>query len=85
MQERIKMVRAMDTIIRNLNDEDYIIPWLICGVADGDITDNTTDEELEYYCENDIFSELMELFLKIIKNATKDGVKATLYCDGIKS
>ena len=35
--ERIKMVKAMEFICRQVNDEDNIEAWLTLGVADEDI------------------------------------------------
>lgn len=80
--KRAKVVRAMETLCRCINNEDIFMPWLSVGVADGDITEGTTDEDLEYYCENDNFAELMELFLRLMAKAKVDG---GLYCDGITS
>lgn len=79
--ERVKVVRAMETIARCINDEDVFEGWLMCGVADGDITSETTDEEIaDYYCEDDTFAELMHCFLRRMVGAKKSG---GLYCDGI--
>ena len=44
--KRIRMVKAMEEIIRNLNDEEEIEYWLMYGVADGDISENTPDEDI---------------------------------------
>ena len=81
LKERAKVVRAMDTLCRCINDEEVFMPWLSVGVADGDITSETTDEDLEWYCEDDTFAELMWYFLRRMKLAAKDG----LYCDGVLS
>lgn len=82
LAERAKVVRAMETIVRCVNNEDYIEAWFMCGVADGDITENTNDTDLEYYCERENFAELMGLFLRIMNRARKDG---GLYCDKVVS
>ena len=79
---RTEVVRAMDTMARCINDEEVFEGWLICGVADGDIDETTTDEELEYYIEDETFAELMETFLKVMSMAKKSG---GLYVDGIVS
>ena len=50
-KERIEKVRAMETLARSINDERVFLTWLSLGVADGDITENTPDEELEFYNE----------------------------------
>lgn len=81
LKERAKVVRAMDLLCRCINDEDVFMPWLSVGVADGDITSETTDEDLEWYCEDDNFAELMYYFLRRMKYAAKDG----LYVDGVVS
>lgn len=81
LELRAKVVRAMDLLCRCINDEEVFMPWLMVGVADGDITKETTDEDLEYYCEDDTFAELMYYFLRRMKAAAKDG----LYVDGVVS
>lgn len=83
MKERITALRAMEFLVRSVNDEELLIPWLIEGVADGDIDEDTPDEELEDYVEdNENFSELMHLFLRIMNTARKNG---GLYIDGVVS
>lgn len=87
---RIKMVKAMEFIARQLNDEYIYESWAIFGVGDGDIdyADLTVldeDAEAEYlkYCIRDKdFSDLMELFIHLMARAKKSG---GLYCDGICS
>ena len=86
--ERIKMIKAMEFIIRNLNNEDLLMPWLMCGVADGDIKYGDLDvtpadeENLEYYIDDDNFAEQMGRFLRLMSRAKKNG---GLYCDGVTS
>lgn len=82
IKERAEMVKAMETLARAVNNENIFELWLVDGVADGDITPNTTDEELESYCEDERFSELMETFLILMSRARKDG---GLYCDRVCS
>ena len=79
---RTEVVRAMETLARCVNDEEVFEGWLICGVADGDIDETTTDEELEYYIEDETFAELMETFLRVMARAKKSG---GLYVDGVVS
>lgn len=79
---RAKMVRAMEYVARTVNDEDVFESWLINGVADGDIYGTETDEELEFYCEDINFADLMERFLDLMTAAKKSG---GLYADGIVS
>lgn len=82
LSNRAKMVRAMEFIARQVNDEEVFEDWLMNGVADGDIDGKETDEDLSYYCEDENFADLMELFLDLMKNAKKSG---GLYCDRVTS
>lgn len=81
-KERVQLVRAMEMLARAVNDEDVFMYWLISGVADGDINENTADEDLEYYTEDRRFSELMDTFLKLMSRANNSG---GLYADGVVS
>ena len=84
--ERIKMVKAMEYIARQINDEEVFEGWLINGVADGDIEYGSLDvtdadmSELEYYINDEDFADLMHTFLRLMKKAQRSG---GLYCDGI--
>lgn len=86
--ERIKMVKAMEFIARQINDEEVFWGWLSIGVADGDIRygdlDVSSDDEidLEYYIEDKAFADLMDTFLRKMAQAKKSG---GLYCDNIVS
>lgn len=75
MQERVDMVRAMETVARAVNDEDIFMSWLSLGVADGDIDSETTDYVIaKDYCEDEEdFADLMDCFLRIMKRAYKSG------------
>lgn len=79
---RCEIVRAMEKIARTVNDEEVFDIWLLDGVADGDIDETTTDEELEYYIEDEEFAYLMNVFTILMKHAYKSG---GLYVDGIVS
>ena len=79
---RCEIVRAMETLGRCINDEEVFETWLIYGVADGDITEDTTDDELECYIEDEAFAGLMNMFTAIMRDAHLSG---GLYIDGIVS
>ena len=82
-QKRIEVVKAMETLARCINDERVFNKWLLCGVAEGDINENTSDEELEFYVEDDkMFADLMQTFLKCMNSAYKNG---GLYVDKVVS
>ena len=80
LHERAEMVRAMDKIARSINDENVFETWLVSDVADGDIDESTTDEELMDYCSDDEFADLMDTFLHVMARAYKSG---GLYFDNI--
>ncbi len=80
---RIEMVKAMELIARTVNDEEVFELWLVNGVADGDITGSTEDDDLSYYVEdNDRYADLMDTFLMLMKRACKSG---GLYSDNVAS
>ena len=84
--ERIKMIKAMEYIARQINDEDVFAGWLVSGVADGDIdyADISEDDDgtVSYYADDERFADLMQTFLLCMKEAYKDG---GLYCDNVVS
>ena len=85
LHERAEMVRAMERIARSVNDEVVFEYWLNFGVADGDIDGSETDEDLEYYCEDDNFSELMGCFITLLRRASSGGSYGALFYSGIIS
>ena len=84
--ERVKMLKAMEYIARQINDEDVLLRWLVNGVADGDIEygDLTAEDDgsNEYYAEDKHFADLMDTFLWVMYKAYRSG---GLYCDGVVS
>ena len=85
--KRMKMVKAMEFIARQVNDEQVFEAWLVDGVADGDIPygdllDTSCDGDLEIYTDDETFADVMDTFLYVMKGASKSG---GLYCDGIVS
>lgn len=79
---RCEIVRAMDLLARTINDEEVFETWLTFGVADGDIDEDTTNEELECYIEDEEFAALMNMFTLVMRDAHLSG---GLYADGIVS
>ena len=84
MEERKKMILAMEFICRHINDEYVLEGWLMCGVPDGDIEYGNFDVSQIYdedsMLEDDNFRELMECFLRRMAGASKSG---GLFCDHI--
>lgn len=73
-------LRFMDTAMKYLNNEDYLMRWLYAGVADGD-ADAMTDAELGENYE-DTYTEVREAFNRIMASASADAVKEDyeLFC-----
>ena len=80
--ERAKMVLAMEFIARQINDEDVLDRWLMCGVADGDIPYSSMDiaDVDEDYLDDSTFEDIMSCFLRCMKGAYNSG---GLYCDDV--
>lgn len=75
MHVRADAIRAMDFFARSINDEPICINyWLSDGVADGDIDGTETDEDLDYYTEEDNFVEITMLFVRCMNAARRDGI-----------
>lgn len=78
--KRVKMIRAMDLIVRSLNDEEKIEYWLQEGVADGD-GDEDDKYLFESYGDDKDFQNLMNVFCETMQDALEDGIEGTLYFD----
>lgn len=81
-KERIAMVKAMELIARTINDETILNEWLAFGIADGDITEKTSDEEIEFYIDDERYADLMDTFLCVMSVAFRNG---GLCSDGVVS
>lgn len=73
-------ILAMEKLVRCINNEEIIESWLMCGIPDGDIRNYTREEVDDYFTENENFSYLITLFLKLMTRANKNG---NLYIDGV--
>lgn len=83
LKERVSVIRAMDTIIRSLNDERDILWWLDSGVPDGEINTETTDEELYWLVDDDeSFADIMSTFIKIMR---RQPVNGAMWVDNVLS
>lgn len=82
-KERVSVIKAMDTIIRSLNDERDILWWLDSGVPDGEINEETTDEELYWLVDDDeSFADIMSTFIKIMR---RQPVNGAMWVDNVLS
>jgi len=73
---RAEYVKAMEIIVRGLNDEDLIDPWLMNGVVDGDINSDTSIYEIVDlgYANENTFKAITGCFLRIMEKAGKSGI-----------
>lgn len=83
--ERMKMVCAMEYIMRHLNDEEIFCDvWLSDAVADGDLRYGKFDYKLEdfdrFYLQDDAFKLIVDTFVYCVRAAYKSG---GFYCGGI--
>ncbi|MBR4189065.1 MAG: hypothetical protein IKQ55_03800 [Kiritimatiellae bacterium] len=86
-ERRARLVKAMELVARCVNDEDDFSLWLEAGVADGDITEKTTLEEVAAlgYCEDKAFAFVLATFARVMEAATVAGSRGAFYADGIIS
>lgn len=70
---RKKTILAMELLVRSINNENQIEPWLMNGVPDGEIQRYEIEEVEEDLIENNEYAYLMNLFLKIMANAYEKG------------
>ena len=87
MNERMKMVCAMEYIMRQVNDEGIFFNcWLSDGVADGDIKYGKFDYSLydfdDWYLEDENFKNLVDTFVDCVRAAYKSG---GFYCGGVSA
>lgn len=65
----MNIVGGMDTLVRQINNEDFIDYWLMEGVPDG-----AEEEDLEWFVEDEKeFAFLAEVFARVIRDAVEDG------------
>ena len=86
INERQKALVCMEYLCRQINNEDFLDTWLMCGVPDGDIEygnlDPTQIYEEDYMVSDEGFKDIMTTFLICMKNAYNNG---GLYCGEIVS
>ena len=62
-EDRIAYVNKMDELVRNMNDETAVMWWLEEGIPDHIV--DIDEEDIEYFIEDENYSELVGLFLAI--------------------
>ena len=56
---RIENLKAMDDIMRNLDDEEYVMWWLEEGVPDG-------EDEWEWLTEDEYYLDIVDVYNRIL-------------------
>lgn len=83
LKERVSVIRAMDTIVRSLNDGRDVLWWFEYGVPDGEINEETTDDELLWLVDDDkLFADIMSTFVKIMK---RQPINGAMWVDNVLS
>lgn len=68
IDSRVTVLKAMDEAIRNMNDEEAMEPWLMCGVPD-----EACEEDYEDIASNhDSYIEVVGLFARITTNYAEE-------------
>ena len=91
--KRVEMLRAMSTIVRNVNNEEIVEGWLMTGIADGD--EELDDDRLfEDYGDDETFADVMSSFVRTMRRMVDDedfskqdrhNGDGYLFCDGVTS
>lgn len=68
IDSRVAVLKAMDNAIRNMNNEEVLDPWLMCGVPDG----AWEEDYVDIANDHDNYAEIVRLFAKIVKNYAKE-------------
>ena len=80
---RCEILRAMELLARTVEDDHVFTEWLMEGVADGDITPDTTDNEMDgYIADDEVFAGMLYTFMHLMCSAFENG---GLSVDGVKS
>ncbi len=68
--ERFEAVKAMNTLVKSLNDESaYYNHWIYI------VPDEASDDDLEYIAEDEeLFKDTVSMFLRIMKVYADDGM-----------
>lgn len=62
---RIENLKAMDDIMRNLDDEEYVMWWLEEGVPDG-------EDEWEWLTEDEYYLDIVDTYNRILSAYTDE-------------
>ena len=76
------MIRAMDMLARQTNNETALETWFQQGISDGDIDTETPDEMLNDYISDEKFADVLDTFLCVMSESYKQG---GLSVDGVNS
>ena len=80
--ERYTIIRAMDMLARQTNNEVALELWFAQGISDGDVDLETPDEMLNDYISDEKFCDVLDTFLCVMSESYKQG---GLSVDGVDS
>lgn len=86
VDERRKAIVCMEYLARQINDEDILMSWLMCGVPDGDIKYGDLNLDAvyseDYMVSDGGFKDIMTCFLRCMSRAYASG---GLWCGDVVS
>ena len=80
--ERYAIIRSMDMLARQTNNETALEMWFEQGISDGDSDTETSDEMLNDYISDEKFRDVLDTFLCVMCESYKQG---GLSVDGVNS
>lgn len=70
-KHRVEILKAMDLLVRDINDENIHISWLMNGLPDG--LAQQDDEAFMDFLDDETMEDIGNCFIRCIKRAEKDG------------
>lgn len=85
-RSRAEILYCLDILLRHLNDEEALLPWLCNGVPDGTVEDYPSEKQTEPYLDfvddAEEFEDMVSLGLSILNRecfiVTREHVKRSL-------
>lgn len=69
VSNNFELLKAMDTVVSCMNNDDATVPWLMCGLPDG-----ADDEEvMEIASDDGAMDEVCACFGRVMRMFSKDG------------
>ena len=64
LEARMSQLKAMHELMRNANDEEIYMTWIVTGVPD-----EPSEDDFNYIaCDDELYNECFALFVELIKD-----------------